>query len=125
MAKNSAKAAVPASVDGQNKRKREEKLMEKTNKKEKIVQKKEESESEEEEEEEDNEEEEQQDDEKEDDDEDNEDNEMPAEAAESSKDQDMAAIDFSANDIASPAGKEISHIHSVHVLDHVRWNSSS
>ncbi|KAF9372645.1 ATP-dependent RNA helicase [Podila verticillata] len=111
MAKNSAKAAVPASVDGQNKRKREEKLMEKTNKKEKIVQKKEESESEEEEEEEDNEEEEQQDDEKEDDDEDNEDNEMPAEAAESSKDQDMAAIDFSANDIASPAagGKKINY----------------
>ncbi|KFH63927.1 hypothetical protein MVEG_09752 [Podila verticillata NRRL 6337] len=103
MAKNSAKVAVPASVDGQNKRKREEKLMEKTNKKEKIVQKKEESEESEEEE--------QQDGENEDDDEDNEDDEIPAEATESSKDQDMAAIDFSANDVVSPAagGKKINY----------------
>ncbi|KAG0091937.1 ATP-dependent RNA helicase [Podila epicladia] len=113
MAKNTAKVAVPASVDGQNKRKREEKLMEKTNKKEKIVQKKEESESEEEEEEEDNEEEEQEeDDENEDEEEENEDEDVPAaDAPKSAKDQEMPDIDFSANDVASPAagGKKINY----------------
>ncbi|KAG0316482.1 ATP-dependent RNA helicase, partial [Podila horticola] len=110
MAKNTAKAAVPASVDGQNKRKREEKLMEKTNKKEKIVQKKEESEDEEEEDNEDKEQEE--DNENEDDEEDNEDDDMPvADASVSSKDQEMPDIDFSANDAASPAagGKKVNY----------------
>ncbi|KAK3827311.1 MAG: ATP-dependent RNA helicase Has1 [Linnemannia gamsii] len=96
MAKASAKpvaaAAAPVAKDGNNKRKREEKLLEKTNKKEKVV----EPESEEDEAEEQDED----DDTVEDDDE-----EMADSKTEETKTQeDLPAIDFSANDAATATG---------------------
>ncbi|KAG0372215.1 ATP-dependent RNA helicase [Mortierella sp. AD032] len=95
MAKASAKpvaaAAAPVAKDGNNKRKREEKLLEKTNKKEKVVEP--ESEEDEAEEQED-------DDTVEDDDE-----EMADSKTEEAKTQeDLPAIDFSANDAATATG---------------------
>lgn len=112
MAKNSAKTAgsakpatpvAAAVVDGnstKNKRKREDKLLEKTNKKEKV------DESEDEDEDEDDEEE--NDDDDEDDDEDESEGEKKESKDEQKEQQDLPAIDFSANDAASPAGK-VSH----------------
>ncbi|KAF9988426.1 ATP-dependent RNA helicase [Mortierella antarctica] len=113
MAKNSAKTAgsakpatpvAAAVVNGNstNKRKREDKLLEKTSKKEKVDESEDEDEEEEEEEED------------EDEDEDDEE-ESEGEKKETKDDQneqhDLPAIDFSANDAATPAagGKKISY----------------
>jgi len=117
MAKNSAKAAgsakpatpvAAAVVDGNStsKRKREEKLLEKTNKKEKV----DESEDEEEDNEEDDEEE-AEDDGEEDDDEDENEGEKKETKDDQNEQQDLPAIDFSANDAASPAagGKKVNY----------------
>ncbi|KAG0198065.1 ATP-dependent RNA helicase [Mortierella sp. GBA30] len=123
MAKNSAKAAgsvkpsTPAAaavVNGNtnNKRKREDKLLEKTNKKEKVE---EESADEEEDEDEDQDQEEEEgneDEDEEDEDEDEDEEEDQEEAKDEQKEQDdLPAIDFSANDAASPAasGKKINY----------------
>ncbi|KAF9281169.1 ATP-dependent RNA helicase [Mortierella alpina] len=113
MAKNSAKTAGSANpatpvaaavVDGNstNKRKREDKLLEKTNKKEKV------DESEDEDEDEDDEEDNEDD---EDDDEDESEGEKKESKDEQKEQQDLPAIDFSANDAASPAagGKKINY----------------
>ncbi|KAG9326814.1 hypothetical protein KVV02_005476 [Mortierella alpina] len=116
MAKNSAKTAgsakpatpvAAAVVDGNstNKRKREDKLLEKTNKKEKV------DESEDEDEEEEEEEEDEEDEDEDEDDEEESEGEKKETKDDQNEQQDLPAIDFSANDAATPAagGKKISY----------------
>ncbi|KAF9924362.1 ATP-dependent RNA helicase [Mortierella alpina] len=113
MAKNSAKTAgsakpatpVAAAVvngDSTNKRKREDKLLEKTNKKEKVDESEDEDEEEEEEEE---------DEDEDEDDEEESEGEKKETKDDQNEQQDLPAIDFSANDAATPAagGKKISY----------------